>query len=145
MPVGWVRAAHCELWTHIELVHSPLGDSESQAKGEEESEEEESEEEGKDVHAGIGCARNCGDQIDDDARGLENDVPCSSTGKRTPESSTARSSGSYPYVDKHQRRIRCRSRRCPTTIQLAGLRRHVEVAALRHTQHGVSEGLQENT
>ncbi|KAI0746355.1 hypothetical protein C8Q80DRAFT_1271265 [Daedaleopsis nitida] len=105
-----------ELWMHIELVHKPLGEFQA-----------EDEVEDMDVDPRAVCEAHHGDEIDDGdddvyVYGSDDDEPGSSTGRRA----ASTTSGSYPYVDKYQARIRCQWQRCKTTIQFAGLRRHIE-------------------
>ncbi|RDX49374.1 hypothetical protein OH76DRAFT_1483049 [Lentinus brumalis] len=117
-----------QLWSHIERVHRPLGGG-GPSKGAERRQKEEEEEEDMSIDEASGHIhsydRDC-DELDD-----------SSDEEWAESSRSGAVTKSKPHMgmDRYQIRIRCQWKRCTTTIQFAGLRRHIESkhSGLRNT------------
>ncbi|RPD56604.1 hypothetical protein L227DRAFT_255994 [Lentinus tigrinus ALCF2SS1-6] len=122
-----------QLWNHIESVHKPLGGADDlkaasrSAKSEEVEEDMEVEEAEHHAHPDGSTHDDGEDELDDDS----SDDDWAESSSRWGTAKKSQSS----CMDRYQIRIRCQWKRCTTTIQFAGLRRHVESkhSGLRNT------------
>ncbi|KAI0764658.1 hypothetical protein C8Q74DRAFT_1219642 [Fomes fomentarius] len=144
-----------DLWRHIELAHDPLGiaGEEGTTTSDKENEEREETEAYMDVDARHIAAHGEGDtdeEEDEEMDELDDDDydPRAAHRHRRTRGDAAVPPGSLSafgrcgsstkfqhYTDRYQTKIRCEWRRCTTTIQFAGLRRHIESkhSGLRNT------------
>ena len=130
-----------ELWRHIETVHDPLGeggsnvdegyDDDSCDKDErmeidapQIAMDPDSAEEDEVDEPDVGATRHC-----------HHDRVVESASARRASGWCGRSTKLQHYMDRYQTKIRCEWERCTTTIQFAGLRRHIESkhSGLRNT------------
>lgn len=139
-----------DLWRHIELVHDPLGIAGEETTSEKENEEHKTPEAYMDVdapHIAAHGEEDTDEEEDEEMEELDDeDYDPSAAHRHTRGEAAATGSlsafgrcGSITkfqhYTDRYQTKIRCEWRRCTTTIQFAGLRRHIESkhSGLRNT------------
>lgn len=123
-----------QLWSHIERVHKPLGGADDVKVATRRDQMEED----VDAEASAQGAVHTHEHdpmavLEDDCDELEDDDSDEDWAASSRSGAVRRSQ--WNCTDRYQVRIRCQWKRCTTTIQFAGLRRHIESkhSGLRNT------------
>ena len=112
------------LWNHIECVHKPLGDNEDSGSAESIYADDA-------MPLDVPTFSVCADKNEE----TEDEVEMEEVNELVEDYSDSDWNGSngghrkmkpQPHVERYQKRIRCQWQRCRTTIQFAGLKRHIE-------------------